>query len=216
MRLMRWSAGLLLAGLPLAGCDKPKSQPQPPVTRTTTRPADIAAEGPATAPASRPTTSKLWVSGQEYVFPRARLVVQQAQPNLSMLLFSDDPREAIKPDYRGNRYYLEIKLDVDDVEHIPSTNWHYKAASGERVDSPVGIFLDGDTHQLQPYEVDIAFGGTASQITVSLSGHFLMFPMRDEGAVPKAVSVQGTLTAELETRQKTRKPEAMKGPAEGK
>lgn len=202
MRRMRWSAGLLLAALPLAGCEKPKDQSQPPVTRTTTRPAETADPIPATAPATKPTTSKLWVSGQEFTFPRARLVVQQTQPNLVLALFSDDPKEAIKSDYRGNRYYLEIKLDIDETDHIPSTTWHYKAASAERADSPIGIFLDGDTHQLQPYDVNIAFSGTPSQITMTLAGHFLMFPMREETAVSKAVTVQGTLTADLESRQK--------------
>jgi hypothetical protein len=197
--------GPLVAGLMLLGCNKPKAEPFRAMTTTTTRPATTDEASPPAAPTTAPVTSQLQIGNQTISFPRARLMLMQSQPDLALLLFSDDPRDALKADYSGNRYYFEIQLDIDDVARIAAADWHFKAPSIERADSPTGIFLDGDRKQLQPYDVDIVFGRMGSQITLTLSGQFLMFQNRDQVIIPRSVSVQGVLVADLETRDHPKK-----------
>jgi hypothetical protein len=201
MFVRQWiCVGVAFVGVVLVGaCDRPQQQGKG-VATTTTRPA--VAEGavdaaPTTLPTSRPTTSTLVIRNQPVTFPPARLVLQQREPNLTLLLFSDDPETAIKADYAGNRYYLEIELDINDVAHLMAADWHYKAASIERADSPNGIFLEGDRKHIQPYDVNIVFSGAASQITATINGTFMLFQGREQSA-PQSVLVQGVLVAELE------------------
>ena len=195
MSLGRWMC-LGVACLIVAACDKPQSPHATGVTTTTTRPAVEPGEA-ATRPTTRPATSVLAIRNQPVTFPATRLVLQQKEPNLTLLLFSDDPENAIKADYDGNRYYLEIELDIDDVAHLTAADWHYKAASIDRADSPNGIFLDGDKKHLQPYDVNIVFTGVGNQITATITGTFLLFQGREPGP-PQTVLVQGVLSAELE------------------
>jgi hypothetical protein len=187
--------------LPWVGCDKPQSPQQRGVAKTTTRPAGADAAtsdaGPTTLPTSRPATSVLVIRNQPVTFPPARLVLQQREPNLTLLLFSDDPEAAIKADYAGNRYYLEIELDINEVAHLTAADWYYKAATIERADTPNGIFLEGDRKHLQPYDVNIVFTGSGQQITATITGTFLLFQGREQSP-PQTVLVQGALTAELE------------------
>jgi hypothetical protein len=211
MRL--WLAGLLMVGMVL-GCEKPKGGAIRATAQPTTRPATTDENLPATAPTTAPTTSHLMIGGQVVSFPRARLMLMQSQPEVVLLLFSDDPRDALDADYSGNRYYFELKLDIEDVERLAMADWHFRAPSIERADSPVGIFLEGDRKQLQPYEVDITFGQTDSQVTVAVNGQFLMFQAREQIAIPRTVAVQGILAAELETRDRPKKAEARSLPAE--
>ena len=199
MLLGRWMClgiACLITCLIGAGCDKPESQQSRGVAKTTTRPA--VEPGKTTLPTTtRPATSVLAIRNQPVTFPPTRLVLQQKEPSLTLLLFSDDPETAIKADYEGNRYYLEIELDIEDVAHLTAADWHYRAASIERADSPNGIFLDGDRKHLQPYDVNIVFTGVGSQITATITGTFLLFQGR-EPSPPQSVLVQGVLSAELE------------------
>jgi len=210
MFLPRWIGILLLVSL-LAACDKPKGQARYAVTTTTTRPAASGdpSAAPAALPTSRPVSSTLLIGDKVVTFPRARVLLQDTQPEVALLLFSDDPREALDPNYAGNRYYLQIKLDIDDIGNLAAADWHFKAASMERADSPNGIFLDGDRQQLQPYDVSIVFNQVGPQIGVTLSGQFLLLQNRaSEAAPPRTVFVQGALLVELETPRKLRKAES--------
>jgi hypothetical protein len=205
MFVRQWMSVSALAGLSLlvllaGACDKPQSGQTRGVTTTTTRPAgggEAIDAVPATLPATRPATSTLVIRNQPVTFPPARLVLQQREPNVTLLLFSDDPETAIKADYAGNRYYLEIELDINDASHLAAADWHYKAGSIERADSPNGIFLEGDRQHLQPYDVNIVFTGVESRIMATMTGTFLLFHGREQRA-PQLVLVQGALSAELE------------------
>jgi len=201
----RWIACVLVGAMVLSGCRKSKGKPPYAVTTTTTRQAAEGAEEPpgvvaATQAATRPASSSLMIGERLLTFPRARLFVQDRGPSLVLLLVSDDPRDALSATYSGNRYYLEIKLDIDDVANLATTDWYYKAGSMDRADSPNGIFLEGDRKQLQPHDVSIIFNRAGSQMAMAVSGQFLLFHTRpEEAAPPQAVLVQGTLVAELET-----------------
>ena len=195
---------LLAAALPI-GCDRPKPQ-QKGQSTTTVRPYSVIDTDPATLPATRPTVSKIMIDGREFSFPAARLVLQQSEPTVDLLLFSDDPPNALSATYAGNRYYFELKLDLDDLQKLAASDMHWKAASIERVDAPDGIFLDGDKRMLQPYDLRVAFSQTGKVFTIELGGQFLLFQNKEEATAPKTVLVRGTLMAELEKKNKKREP----------
>lgn len=187
----------------LAACDRGDSKPPRAITTTTVR-IETPSTLPATAPATRPTSSVLVIDGKEYKFPAARLHLVQQQPQVELLLFSDDPAEALKPHYDGNRYYFAIKLDIDNLTHLAHTDYRAKALSMERTDSPYGIFLDGDRYLLQPYEWRVEFVDNGAGFNIGLQGQFIRFDLRDDGPIGKMVQVFGVLPVELEG--KTLKP----------
>ncbi len=187
----------------LCGCDRPKPAAKGEST-TTVRPHYVIDTNPSTLPATRPVVSKIFIDGREFVFPAARLVLQQAEPSVDLLLFSDDPPDALSTTYAGNRYYFELKLDIDDLEKLAASDMHWKAASIERADAPDGVFLDGDKRMLQPYNLRVAFSQTGKVYTIEIGGEFLMFNSKEEATAPKTVQVRGILMAELEKKNKKR------------
>jgi len=131
-------------------------------------------------------------------------VLQQSEPTVDVLLFSDDPPDALSATYAGNRYYFELKLDIDDLEKLSASDMHWKAGSIERIDAPDGIFLDGDKRMLQPYVLNVGFSQTGKVYTIDIGGEFLLFNSKEEATAPKTVLVRGTLMAELEKKNKRR------------
>lgn len=206
MRIGHWLPVLMAIGSCVAACDRPKPTSTRAITTTTTRPAG---EVPAsTRPATtRASSSVLTIGDRAIAFPRARIFVAQVQPHVNLLLFSDDPRQAVEDDYTGNRYFFQIQLDIDDIAQLGSADWHFEAMSTAHADSPNGVFLDGDRKHLQPYKVDLAFSGSAPTIQVALSGQFLLFETRQTNTAPRVVWVQGTFVADLEGLEKQKKNE---------
>jgi hypothetical protein len=194
---------ILLLMIALGACDRPKPQAKGEST-TTVRPHHVIDTNPSTLPVTRPAVSKISIDGREYSFPAARLVLQQSEPTVDLLLFSDDPPDALSASYAGHRYYFELKLEIDDLAKLAASDMHWKAASIERVDAPDGIFLEGDKRMLQPYNLRVAFSQTGNVYTIELGGQFLMFNSKDEATAPKTVAVRGTLMAELERKNKKR------------
>ena len=196
---------MLMLVVALSACDRPKGQ-QKGESTTTVRPYSVIDPTPATLPSTRPTVSKIMIDGREFTFPTARLVLQQSEPAVDLLLFSDDPPDALSATYAGNRYYFELKLDIDDLEKLAASDMHWKAASIERADAPDGIFLDGDKRMLQPYDIRVTFNQTGRVYTIEIGGQFLLFQNKEEATAPKMVLVRGTLMAELEKINKRRQP----------
>jgi len=195
---------LVLIGA-LSACDRPKPQAKGEST-TTVRPHYVIDTNASTLPVTRPTASKIMIDGREFTFPAARLVLQQSEPTVDLLLFSDDPPDALSASYAGNRYYFELKLDIDDLQKLAASDMHWKASSIERVDAPDGIFLDGDKRMLQPYDLSVAFNQTGNVYTIEIGGQFLLFQNKEEATAPKTVLVRGILMAELEKKIKKREP----------
>lgn len=195
--------GLLGAGA-LAGCDRGKNAPAP-VSST------VVHETPpqqALGPASRPTMSLLYIQSNdprkgpvttETKFPPARMVVIQRDP-VCLRLYSDDPRGALLANYAGNRYFLEFQLTIDDLAQLSTADYSERAPSMQRADRPFGIFLNGDSRQLQPYNIQVSFQTQGPDVMVNIlpGSQFLMFDTRDDSAAPKLVQVSGSLLAELE------------------
>jgi hypothetical protein len=187
-----------------AACDRSSQKQAKPITKTVVNPDPVttAIELPATRPTSRPTSSTLTIGGVEFKFPAARVAVQQTEPQLSLLLFSDEPRAALAKDYAGNRYHLELNLDVPDANLFTSAEYTQKAASLAIQESPFGIFVDGDKRQLQPYDIRVFVQKQGEDIMLHLQGEFLSFDPRNERETPSRTRVEGVLNTRLEKQPK--------------
>ena len=161
------------------GCDEGPAPLHGPVAPVTTAPATIPAISPsgdaATEPAAtQPTSSLMNINGHLTTFPPARMRLESDGQHVVALLYSDDPREAIKSNYTGNSFYLRMVLDIEVPEKLADANWSYTAPSaGDReADSPYGIFLGGRKIALQPYKVAARFKSEGEATTALLRGHF--------------------------------------------
>jgi len=196
---------ILIGGMLLAACDRPKAQKRL-LSTTTVREGEGAAAAPMTQPATKPSYSSLWIAGKEYKFPPARLLLQQEQPTVDVLLFSNDPPDALAAGYTGNRFFFQLALNIDEIGKLAATDFQSKAASLARIDSPDGIFLEGEHKQLQPFEWRVTFSQTGRTLSIAIDGHFVIFGPRDELGPPRTVPVQGMLTAELEMPGRAKTP----------
>jgi len=194
-----WKTVVPLLAVMVLGCDRPDTAGPPPPTTSPV------GQHPA-HPASRPTHSTLLIGAREVRFPAARVVLQQSEPTLKLLLFTDEARSALSPGYSGNRYYLQLSVPAEDLAALPATPWVFEAGSMTRVESPDGIFLEGDRKQLQPHKVRIDFSLADGELTLDLHGEFLMFDMQEETA-PVKVEVRGHLTAQLEQAGRGLRPD---------
>jgi len=113
------------------------------------------------------------IAGHMTVFPAARMRLETDGQHLVALVFSDDPKAALKNNYTGNSFYLRMELDIDDRDKLADATWHYIApSSGDREDSPYGIYLGGRKQQLQPYDVQGRFKVSDDGTFALLSGQF--------------------------------------------
>jgi hypothetical protein len=175
-RVISAAVGLLLAAA-MIGCDDGTGTPAPePVSPVTTAPATT---GPATTaaaiePASQPATSLMNINGHVTVFPPARLRLDSDGQHVIALLYSDDPREALKSNYTGNSFYLRMVLDITDPEKLADATWSYTApSSGDReADSPYGVFLGGRKIALQPFKVSARFKVEGDVTSALVMGNF--------------------------------------------
>ena len=189
-RVISAAVGLLLAAaVAVSGCDDGgggggaggAASPGP-MTPSTTAPAATTTStttGPATPasaiePASQPATSLMNINGHVTVFPSARLRLETDGQNVVALLYSDDPREALKRNYTGNSFYLRMVLDVSDPARLADATWNYTAPSGSdrEADSPYGVFLGGRKIALQPFKVSARFKVEGDATTAMVMGNF--------------------------------------------
>lgn len=184
---------LMLMLLLFGACDQSATTPSHPATR-----AAATTQSPATTAAAKPALPTVMnINGGRVVFPAARLRLEEEDGHLVAILFSDDPREALKDNYIGNSFYLKMELDVTDAKELAKAQWRYTAPSAsQREDSPYGIFLSGRKVQLQPYDVQARFR-TNGQVMVLIAGQFHMIDSAvTEPGLPKMI----TVAAELQPR----------------
>ena len=152
---------------------------------------------PTTDPASnQPRESAMTIDGRRVAFPPAKLVLKPRSGHVHAMLHSDDPPAAIRDDYAGNSYYLDMPLEIETAEELAETKWVFKAPTSERSDTVSGIYLDGRKKHLQPLDVVAEFDRPPGQaVKIYLSGQFLLFGAEDDPAVPGQIVV---VSAELE------------------
>jgi len=174
---------IVAAGL-LAGCDDGSRSSTPAggssgSATTTTNPAITTA--PATTASStepgatQPAVSMMNINGHMTAFPPARLRLDSDGQNVIALLYSDDPREALKSNYTGNSFYLRMVLDVTDPAKLAGATWNYTAPSSgsdREADSPYGIFLGGRKIALQPAKVSARFKVDGEVTSALILGNF--------------------------------------------
>ena len=140
------------------------------------------------------------INGHTSVFPAARLRLEQEEDHVVALLFSDDPREALRDNYTGNSFYLRMELNVSSPDELTQAEWHYQApSSAEREDSPYGIFLTGRKLQLQPFDVRARFKRNEAGVMVTyMSGQFQVIDGNSPG--PSRLAQVLPVAAELPVR----------------
>jgi hypothetical protein len=225
MSKQQWSAGasgasvaLALAMLTALGCDdRPASRSarrgRHPATVPSTAPAATDAVDPMagarTASASQPATraaatqlanSFLTIDGRITEFPPARLRLTRTDEGVRARLFSDDPKQAVAADYRGNSFDFDILLKIADPKSIADGEYYYRAPSSESdTESPNGIFLNGMRTHLQPQDIAIRFDGDSPKVMARIAGRFLVVNATGDSAPGQFAPVLGTLftTAEV-------------------
>ncbi len=152
-----------------------------------------------TQAATQPTASFMRINGRLLEFPPVRLKLEKDDQTLTVLLFSDDPPQAIKDNYTGNSFYLQMPLAIANPEDLDLTTWRHQARSQERLDTPFGIYLNGRKIQLQPYNVSATFTPTDHQLTlVHLTGQFLLWNNADVTGLPQTVFLSAELPVRVE------------------
>jgi hypothetical protein len=191
------------------GCDRPKAD-----TASAKAPA---AAAPAAAPTTSPQvafappppltsqpddaqdnvipTSTMMIDQRRYEFPQAMLRIHQSDGHAIALLYSDDPKDALSDNYRGNGFYFQLPLDVPGP-NFDNAIWINQAQSSDRVETPYGIFLDGHRRQLQPLDVRIRLRRMdAGSMRVEITGTFLSVDPQDDAAATQVVPVAAWLLA---------------------
>lgn len=194
----------LLAGIILVapgGCERPSASPAP---ADTPSPATVpVVSDPATLPAaSQPVSSIMHLGGQPTIFPPARLRIESDGQRLVALLFSDDPRDALKDNYTGNSYYLRMPLDVSDQEELGQATWQFTAPSGaDREDTPYGIYIGGRKAQLTPFQVMGRFrvDEAAGDTVVMLTGQFKLVDETTRRGPPQLISVAAEMPVAVDS-----------------
>ena len=204
------AAPVVLAGvLVIGGCEeramkaarKPAAaEPAPAVDSPTADAQTAGATQPHAAGDTQPTNSFLTIDGRLTEFPPARLRLSKTAEGVNALLFSDDPRNATSAEYKGNSFYFDVSLRVDDPSDIRGAAYAYKADDSEPSESPYGIFLSGTRYHLQPQDVVIRFDGEGRKVMAQIAGRFLVVRSSGEQVPGQSATVQGTLytTAEIE------------------
>jgi len=183
----------------IVGCWK--SGPAAPMGNQATQPVAVAPV--QTQPAAELPPAALLVGNKECYFPPALLRLTVADGKVNARLMSNDPREALEPNYQGNSFDLKLPdiASAADWEKTHEGTWIYVSQSSEAQseDSPHGIFLQGQARRLYPRAARFDFVGDASQVAVTIRGTFLMYentsPADQSAAAPQVVSVQGRLNA---------------------
>jgi hypothetical protein len=190
-----WLGALLAIGL-AAGCERAGDSPIPPAEAEQ----QAAPAAPAGQAAFLPSQTDLYIDGKAARFPLTIAYIVHTEPHLDLLLFTDDPPEALSARYGGNRIYLSVSAGPIRLDDLPY-EVAIRAASLDRRDIPDGIFLDRDRRQLQPYDVRIAFARNSREsLMISINGHFLQFSPWENQA-PTLVHVEGCFVAELKARR---------------
>lgn len=141
-----------------------------------------------------------WGPSRQFPPARLRLTTSGEEP-VAVMLYSDDPKEAINKGWQGDRYYFQLSLSqANDIHSLDGAEWWYQASSADREESPNGIFLKGDRYRLEPTNVVIHFEGKAPRMKIGIKGYFLQTDTEDPTATARKVLVRGVLMPKVEVK----------------
>lgn len=176
--------------------DAPATQDVDPVIASATL------DKPTTTPApTQPAVPTLAIDGFDAHFPPTRMLLHArdgAAPMLTAELFSDLPTSALRK-YDGNELYLEMTLEnAVSPQAIDGATWRFKSTRSGKADSPNGIFLNGQSTHLQPFDVRVRFDRRADgQLVAEIMGQFRAFEINTPDALAPSVGVNGALPVEI-------------------
>jgi hypothetical protein len=213
------SAAMAIA---VAGCDSGDRQ------ATHTPPADQPAKvnPPTTLPATKPVAqvtpgeSYLWLRevpdprksqadaaqpadpdevGAAVKFPRARLkLTSKGESHLVALLYSDDPKEALKANWQGDRYYFRMPLQISDPKAIDGQPYRMAVGVDDSDETSNGVFLRGDRTHLEPIDLSVRFEQQGAQVVVYIGGLFKQQDTTDVNVEPRWFHLQGIVQTAVE------------------
>jgi hypothetical protein len=120
-------------------------------------------------------------------------------------LFSDLPASALRK-YDGNELYFEMQLQNAEGGRLDNATWSFKSTSSDKVDSPNGIFLNGQQVHLQPDVVRVTFArhdkGGDPQLYARIQGRFRMYASDTPDAAAPFAGVGGELAVDVVPQKK--------------
>lgn len=149
-------------------------------------------------PATRPV-SMITISDRPVLFPPAKLVLQQNASGVTATLFSDDPPEAVKDDYRGNSFRFEISFDNATLDDVTGQQFVWKNSADDKPDSLTGIFLNGQQQSIQPLAATMTLMKVGQQWTANIGGEFQYVDNQKADAQPLTIHVYADIAADLVT-----------------
>ena len=96
------------------------------------------------------------IEGIATQFPTTKMRVKEKGGRVTAELFTDLPPSAIRK-YDGNEMYFDMELKNAAGGRVDNATWSFKSTCSGKVDSPNGIFLNGQQAHLQPDDVRVTF-----------------------------------------------------------
>jgi hypothetical protein len=153
------------------------------------------------AAVTQPAVAMLMIDGTAVQFPPTKMRLKEKGGRVVAELFSDLPASALHK-YDGNELYFEMQLQNADGGRVDNASWSFKSTSSGKVDSPNGIFLNGQQVHLQPDDVRVTFahhddGVDKQQLYARIQGRFRMYASDTPDAAAPFAGVGGELAVEV-------------------
>jgi hypothetical protein len=112
--------------------------------------------------------------GPSVAFAAARLAFTgKGGHGLVAVLFSDDPKEALKDNWTGDRYKFRMPLLITDRSQIDGRPYRMERPfDSSEEDTQEGIFFHGDDVHLEPIDLDVRFEMDNGKVLVKMGGLF--------------------------------------------
>ncbi len=191
--------GLLVAG----GCDRPQPVPSPtPPASTQAQLTTLPASRPVERPVSIITITQPDGSDKSIAFPASKLVLKEIDGKVHASLFSIDPPEALRDDYTGNTFFLEMTFDAPMAD-LDGAEFVYQNSQNDKPDDDTGIFLAGRKQILQPLEAAVRLQQVEGEWVATLAGSFQLFEAQTPDRVSLTVALRTRLTPEVVIKKST-------------
>jgi hypothetical protein len=138
--------------------------------------------------------------GPSFQFPRAKLAFTgKGGHRLTAVLFSDDPKEAIKSSYEGDRYIFRMPLQITDRTQLDGTVYRMAIPFDDGDDTSDGIWRKKDAEHLEPIDLAVRFDIEGSKVKVGVGG---LFKQSGPGGETHWYHVRGLIPVPVEAATK--------------
>ncbi|MGF1634854.1 MAG: hypothetical protein ACFCVE_13455 [Phycisphaerae bacterium] len=168
-----------------SGCDPEADRPATPASQRPGFPTPPATPDDASPTEEVSRFSYFQIDGNLVAFPPAKLEVKPDDGIVIAGMFSDDPPDAVRPNYQGNSFYFRMDLyNIERPEQLTETVWYFTASAGEDEQTLNGVFLHGRNLSYTPRDVAVRFDSVegSDALDVVLDGEFVERPLTGAGA----------------------------------